>query len=343
MMRAHEKKFENICVITGGGLAYTVDEVSDVLEVPRPTLYRYLREYSIPHLRRSGKIYVPEESFDQIKEVRELHKEGLATESVRKRLQEESNFDVDELMERMDRISEALESLQRNPKPANGAPSAQALQAILERQDLLVSAVFNLTEMLEEFLHANGQSRKVALSNPEEETREQKTLSEQLQRRPETIADDPTANEALTGSAAPEPTNSLSTPTRRRRFGVMARRRRGIALVVLLALLTGTALTVYALSAEEYSGASQEEVSQSSQETSVGSEEDTAGSSDAAPPAPADGGEEAPTGYAKEGHENSDPEQPLYQTQYPAPGPLPQEQPILQPQQEGARIPPPLQ
>ena len=77
-------------------MAYTVDEVSDLLEVPRPTLYRYLREYSMPHLRRSGKIYVPEESFDQIKEVRELHKEGLATESVRKRLQEESNFDVDE-------------------------------------------------------------------------------------------------------------------------------------------------------------------------------------------------------------------------------------------------------
>jgi len=117
-------------VITGGGLAYTVDEVSDLLEVPRPTLYRYLREYSMPHLRRSGKIYVPEESFDQIKEVRELHKEGLATESVRKRLQEESNFDVDELMERMDRISEALESLQGNPKSVNGAPSAQALQAI---------------------------------------------------------------------------------------------------------------------------------------------------------------------------------------------------------------------
>jgi hypothetical protein len=200
--------------------------------------------------------------------------------------------------------------------------------------------VFNLTEMLEEFLHANGQSRKAALSNPEEETREQKTLSEQLHRRPEMVDDDLTANEAITGSAAPEPTNSLSTPTRRRRFGVMARRRRGVALVVLLALLTGTALTVYALSAEDYSGAS---VSQSSQETSVGSEEDTAGSSDAAPPAPADGGEEAPTGYAKEGHENSDPEQPLYQTQYPAPGPLPQGQPILQPQQEGAKIPPPLQ
>jgi hypothetical protein len=113
--------------------------------------------------------------------------------------------------------------------------------------------------------------------------------------------------------------------------------------MVLLALLTSTALTVYALSAEDYSGTSQEEVAQSSQETSLGSEEDTAGSSDAASPTPADRGEKEPTGYAKEGYENSVPEQPLYQTQYPAPGPLPQEQPILQPQQEGARIPPPLQ
>ena len=52
---------------------HTVDEVSDLLGVPRPTLYCYLREYSIPHLRRSGKIYVPEESFERIKEVRELH------------------------------------------------------------------------------------------------------------------------------------------------------------------------------------------------------------------------------------------------------------------------------
>jgi hypothetical protein len=33
-----------------GGAIYTVDEVSGLLGIPRPTLYRYLREYSIPHL-----------------------------------------------------------------------------------------------------------------------------------------------------------------------------------------------------------------------------------------------------------------------------------------------------
>src|SRR5215212_523282 len=185
MMRSDEKNFENIRVITGGGLAYTVDEVSDLVGVPRPTLYRYLREYSIPHLRRSGKIYVPEESFDRIKEVRELHKEGLATESVRKRLQEESSFDVDELMERLDRISEALEDLRGNPKPVNGMSSAQALQTILQRQNLLISAVSNLSEMLEDFLRTHGQPRKPAFGSPEEEIWEQKPLSEQLEEVPE--------------------------------------------------------------------------------------------------------------------------------------------------------------
>jgi excisionase family DNA binding protein len=49
-------------VVNGRGLIYTVEEVSDLLGIPRPTLYRYLREYSIPHLRRSGKISIPEES-----------------------------------------------------------------------------------------------------------------------------------------------------------------------------------------------------------------------------------------------------------------------------------------
>ena len=67
-------------------MLYSVDEVSDRLGIPRPTLYRYLREYSIPHLRRTGKISIPEESFELIREARELHREGLGTESVRRRL-----------------------------------------------------------------------------------------------------------------------------------------------------------------------------------------------------------------------------------------------------------------
>src|SRR5215217_9516494 len=105
------KNLRNDHVISGRGLIYTVEEVSDLLGIPRPTLYRYLREYSIPHLRRSGKISIPEESFDRIREARDLHKEGLGTESVRRRLQEEDGLDVEELAERLDRLSGALERL----------------------------------------------------------------------------------------------------------------------------------------------------------------------------------------------------------------------------------------
>src|SRR5919202_2697744 len=151
MMGAVEINLENFERKAGGGLSRPVDEVSELLEVPRPTLYRYLKEYSIPHIRRSGKIYVPEESFDRIQEVRKLHKEGLGTESVRRRLQEErSNLDAEGLAERIDRISEALENLQGNLKPANGESSAQSLQTILVKQNLLISAVFDLTKMLED-------------------------------------------------------------------------------------------------------------------------------------------------------------------------------------------------
>src|SRR5918997_4328018 len=191
--------------------------------VPRPTLYRYLREYSIPHLRRSGKIYVPEESFDRIKEVRELHKEGLGTESVRKRLREESNLDVEGLTERLDRISESLEDLRGNPKIAKGASTDQILQTILSRQSLLISAVFNLTEMLEDLLHTNGngKARKAVLGNSEEAIREQEPPPEQLGELPQTTENYPSTNEpvsaALVGSL-----ESPGTPIRYRNFGAMS-------------------------------------------------------------------------------------------------------------------------
>jgi len=97
-------------VISRRGRIYTVEEVSDLLGIPRPTLYRYLREYSIPHLRQSGRISIPEDSFDRIREARDLHKEGLGTESVRRLLREGSG-DSGELKERLERVSETLERL----------------------------------------------------------------------------------------------------------------------------------------------------------------------------------------------------------------------------------------
>lgn len=317
-------------------MTYTVDEVSDLMGVPRPTLYRYLREYSIPHLRRSGKIYVPEDSFDRIKEVRELHKEGLGTESVRRRLQEESNLsgDVEGLTNRLDRISQTLEELQGNPKPVNGASTDQILQTILSRQSLLISAVFNLTEMLEDLRHSpgNGQTRKTAVGNPEEETQEQGALPDDLEEPREAMESDTTADDEQVVVTSPQPAGSLIAPARRRKFGAMARRRRRGALAVLLALLTSSALAVYALS-EEDAGGSQEETSEPSLEAPPASPEEIADEdSDTAPSAPAGRGEEESAGYATEGYADPAPQQPLYQTQYAAPGAFPQEQPVLQPQ-----------
>src|SRR3712207_8990126 len=82
-----EKRSKNIRVRTLEGAIYTVDDVSDLLGIPRPTLYRYLREYSIPHLRQGGRIRIPEDSFDRIREARDLHKEGLRSEEHTSELQ----------------------------------------------------------------------------------------------------------------------------------------------------------------------------------------------------------------------------------------------------------------
>lgn len=149
-----------------GGAIYTVDEVSGLLGIPRPTLYRYLREYSIPHLRQAGRISIPEDSFDRIREARDLHKEGLGTESVRKQLREGSAPDTGDLDRRLDSLHSTLEDLRADIK---GRPAAEetalspTMRTILARQSLLMSAMFNLTEMAEDLLLANGKPRKPPL------------------------------------------------------------------------------------------------------------------------------------------------------------------------------------
>ena len=158
-----KKKFQNICVRILEGAIYTVDEVSDLLGIPRPTLYRYLREYSIPHLRRAGRISIPEDSFDRIRVARDLHKEGLGTETVRRQLREGSTQDTGELDRRLDNLHETLESLRGDLKerPATDEVAlSPTLRTILARQSLLMSAMFNLTEMVEDLLLASGKRRK---------------------------------------------------------------------------------------------------------------------------------------------------------------------------------------
>jgi excisionase family DNA binding protein len=212
-------------VIIGRGPIYTVEEVSDLLGIPRPTLYRYLREYSIPHLRQSGRISIPEESFEQIREARDLHKEGLGTASVRRLLREGGNPNSGELKERLDQLSENLERLRGNERPAaEGTLPSYALRTILARQNLLISAMFDLTEMVEELLLASGKPRKAVFDDVEGEIRE--------------VAPFPETSEGV--PAATEPPLKPSRPAR---FGSLSRRRRRGLLAILSALLAGLLLT----------------------------------------------------------------------------------------------------
>jgi excisionase family DNA binding protein len=241
------KNPENLCVINGRGLIYTVEEVSDLLGIPRPTLYRYLREYSIPHLRKSGKISIPEESFDRIREARDLHKEGLGTESVRRALREGGNGpDTGEIKERIDRLSESLERLRGNGSAAGEALSSQAMRTVLARQSLLMSAIFNLTEMMEELLLASGKPRKTVFEEIDGEIRE--------------VSLPDRAGRLRTGSrrAVPAPARPRALPrsdvlpSRPERFGSLARRRRRASLALLSILL---AVAVLLLSLPRLDGA----------------------------------------------------------------------------------------
>ncbi len=226
------KNFENICVISRRGLIYTVEEVSDLLGIPRPTLYRYLREYSIPHLRRSGRISIPEDSFDRIREARDLHREGLGTESVRRLLREgSSGQDSGELKERLERVSETLERLRENGPATDEALSSQALRTVLARQSLIMSAMFNLTEMVEELLLATGKPRKPVFEDVEGEIREVAPPLERTEIPEEGSTTTKPGPEVLPRSAV-----------RRKRFGSLARRRRRSYLTLLSALLVGVIL-----------------------------------------------------------------------------------------------------
>jgi excisionase family DNA binding protein len=216
-------------VVNGRGLIYTVEEVSDLLGIPRPTLYRYLREYSIPHLRRSGKISIPEESFDRIREARDLHKEGLGTESVRRALRESNGGpDTGEIKERIERLSESLEKLKGNGSAADEALTSHAMRTVLARQSLMMSAMFNLTEMVEELLLASGKPRKAVFEEVEGEIRE---------------VGRPRSGRAVPARTDPSPKGlpaALPT-TRPDRFGSLARRRR-TSLALLATLLVGAIL-----------------------------------------------------------------------------------------------------
>lgn len=209
-----------------------------MLGVPRPTLYRYLKEYSVPYQRRSGRISIPEESLDRIRMVRELHDEGLGTGAVRRRIREGGATELDQISERLKQLERKLESAQSSIKPLENGGSSQALQVILARQSLMVSSIFNLTEMMEELLAAAGRPRKVSAGFPANGTAQELVP--------------PARRDAPTLDALPE------VPARRDQryavtgneysFGSLARRRRRTRLLLILGAILVTALVVAGLS-----------------------------------------------------------------------------------------------
>ena len=252
-------------------MVYSVDEVSERLDIPRPTLYRYLREYSIPHLRRAGKISIPEESFDRIREARELHREGLGTESVRRRLREEDSLNIEELAERLDRLSGTLESLREDLKPVNGTTGSQreALQTLHEKQDALISEVSRLNGLVQELSgtesgfqreafqrEASGGLEEIGeqeapFGQPEEHTERRTQAASNVDEAPvgdgvvhgvEAVDEDP---DLTTRMAAHDPADKadskLGEPfvvfTRRKKSSTLAGGRWGWILALLVALL----------------------------------------------------------------------------------------------------------
>ncbi len=246
-MLAGKKKLQNICVRMLEGAIYTVDEVSDLLGIPRPTLYRYLREYSIPHLRRSGRISIPEDSFDRIREARDLHKEGLGTETVRRQLREGRGPDTVELDRRLDNLHETLEDLRGDLKerPATDEVAVSpTLRTILARQSLLISAMFNLTGMVEDLLLASGKPRKPLFEDLRAGLREP-------------LSEAPAGDRLAIQAAVPTTTTSVSAAVpdgpvyldRSAHFGTLGRRRRrgGLALLSVLVVALCLAWAVPAL------------------------------------------------------------------------------------------------
>ena len=223
------------------GAIYTVDDVSDLLGIPRPTLYRYLREYSIPHLRRGGRIQIPEDSFDRIREARDLHKEGLGTESVRRQIREGGGPDTGELDKRLNDLHESLEDLRGDlrSKPATTGEVAlsPALRTILARQNLMLSALFNLTGMVEDLLLSHDRPRRRPLHR--------------FADGPATVVSLPTERRGeIAGTVVVDPVEVHETeapaveagvPEISDRFGTLGRRRRA-SLAILGALLLGAVL-----------------------------------------------------------------------------------------------------
>ena len=223
-------------------MIYTVDEVSVELGIPRPTVYRYLKEYSISFSRRSGRIFVPEESVAKIRKVRELHDGGFGTEAIRARLQQGECVEISDVAQRLDKLAEALESSRleaRTPiEPARTSPDAHAMRTVLARQSLLISAVSNLAEMVGDLMAVNGLPRRAILDYPvaEHATVEPLPLPNRHERSPSKRRGHGESSVAAGGLPTRRP-GALPSDIRHEKFGTLARRRRAVLTSSLVAMV----------------------------------------------------------------------------------------------------------
>ncbi|WP_273843035.1 helix-turn-helix domain-containing protein [Rubrobacter calidifluminis] len=174
-------------------MSYSVEEVAGLLGIPRPTLYRYLREYSIPHVRRAGRIEVSEEGLERVREVRELHLEGMRTEAV-KRMLRHPLPDPEEFREENGRLLEAMREMRESLERVNEAFSRETTGTLLARQSLLVSALYDLNEALGVREGAGG--RRGVLDALEAEVVGQRETLEKVERRLEEVVRGLEANTA---------------------------------------------------------------------------------------------------------------------------------------------------
>lgn len=227
-------------------MIYTVDEVSVELDIPRPTVYRYLKEYSIPFSRRSGRIFVPEESVGWVRKVRELHDGGFGVEAIRTRLRQGEDTELSRVTERLDKLTEALEGTKleagRAIEPAHSSHDAHALRMVLARQSLLISAISNLAEMMGDLMASNGLPRRAVLDYPEmEQGHDRLSLPTRHDRNLMAPAGRGAPIVTASGALARRPA-TLPSDTSHDKFGTLARRRRAmlassVVALVLLAVL----------------------------------------------------------------------------------------------------------
>ncbi|MDQ3507183.1 MAG: PASTA domain-containing protein [Actinomycetota bacterium] len=213
-----------------------------------------MREYSIPSVKKAGRISIPEDSFEKIRHARDLHKEGLGTGAVRMRMSgtAETAPDTGEIALKLDRLSRDLEGLRGDPKALEEASFPHALRTILARQSLLMSAVFNLTEMVETLLRSTGQPRARA-GFDDEEGSELRGVDGAVgigDSETRLARSRPGGRHRIRLSSSSSPRAIRSARTTDREFGSLAKRRRRGAVVaaVALAAVLMLAALLYSLS-----------------------------------------------------------------------------------------------